>query len=43
MHGFSKVFWAEAVNTASFIINISPVAKNDFNIQQEVWSRKSVD
>uniref|UniRef100_A0A2N9J6E7 Uncharacterized protein n=1 Tax=Fagus sylvatica TaxID=28930 RepID=A0A2N9J6E7_FAGSY len=30
-----KVFWAEAVNTASFIINISPATNNDFNILQE--------
>uniref|UniRef100_A0A2N9I414 Uncharacterized protein n=1 Tax=Fagus sylvatica TaxID=28930 RepID=A0A2N9I414_FAGSY len=33
--GLSKVFWAEAVNTTSFIINISPTADNDFNILQE--------
>jgi hypothetical protein len=32
----SKVFWAEAVNIASFIINISPAVDNDFNIPQEV-------
>jgi hypothetical protein len=41
--GLSKVFWVEAVNTASFIINISPAVDNDFNIPQEVWSRKPVD
>ena len=41
--GLSKVFWAEAVNTTSFIINISPVADNDFNIPQEAWSGKPVD
>jgi hypothetical protein len=41
--GLSKVFWVEAINTASFIINISPTVDNDFNIPQEVWSRKPVD
>ena len=41
--GLSKVFWAEAVNTTSFIINISPTTDNDFNILQEVWSGKPFD
>jgi hypothetical protein len=41
--GLSKVFWAEAVNTTSFIINISPAAKNDFNVSQEAWSGKPID
>ena len=39
----SKVFWAEAVNTGNFIINISPSTDNDFNILQEVQSGKLVD
>jgi hypothetical protein len=41
--GLSKMFWAEAFNTISFIINISLVANNDFNIPQEVWSRIPID
>ena len=41
--GLSKVFWAKAVNTESFIINISPASDIDFNIPQEVWLGKPVD
>uniref|UniRef100_A0A2N9HMT1 Retroviral polymerase SH3-like domain-containing protein n=1 Tax=Fagus sylvatica TaxID=28930 RepID=A0A2N9HMT1_FAGSY len=41
--GLSKVFWAEAINTASFIINISPTADNDFNIPQESGERTKLD
>ena len=33
-----KVFWAETVNTASFIINRSPSSAIDFKIPEEVWS-----
>ena len=33
--GLSKVFWAEVVKTARFIINISPTSDIDFNILQE--------
>uniref|UniRef100_A0A2N9HCZ1 Integrase catalytic domain-containing protein n=1 Tax=Fagus sylvatica TaxID=28930 RepID=A0A2N9HCZ1_FAGSY len=39
----SEVFWAEAVTTTSFIINISPTVDNDFNIRQEVQSGKPID
>ena len=38
-----KVFWAETVNTASFIINGSPSSAIDFKIPKEVWSGKLVD
>uniref|UniRef100_A0A2N9J8T4 CCHC-type domain-containing protein n=1 Tax=Fagus sylvatica TaxID=28930 RepID=A0A2N9J8T4_FAGSY len=41
--GLSKVFWAEAVNTANFIINISPATDNDFNIPQESGERTKLD
>ena len=41
--GLSKVFWAKTIKTLSFIINISPVVDNDFNILQEVWSGKPID
>ncbi|KAH7849584.1 hypothetical protein Vadar_019987 [Vaccinium darrowii] len=39
----SKVFWAEAVNTACFLINKSPSSAIDFKIPQEVWSGKPVN
>ena len=41
--GLPKVFWAETVNTASFIINRSPSLAIDFKIPKEVWSGKPVD
>ena len=41
--GLPKVFWAEIVNTASFIINRSPSSAIDFKIPEEVWSGKPVD
>ena len=34
--GLPKVFWAETVNTASFIINRSPSSAIDFKIPEEV-------
>ena len=41
--GLLKVFWAETVNTTSFIINRSPSSAIDFKIPKEVWSGKPVD
>jgi len=41
--GLPKVFWAEAVNTACFLINKSPSSAIDFKIPQEVWSGKPVN
>ena len=38
-----KVFWAETVNTASFIINRSPSLAIDFKIPKEVWLSRPVD
>ena len=34
----SKVFWAEAVHTASHIVNRSPASAIDFKTPNEVWS-----
>ena len=41
--GLPKVFWAETVNTASFIINRSPSLAIDFMILEKVWSGRLVD
>ena len=41
--GLPKVFWAETINTASFIINRSPSSSIDFKIPEEVWSSRPVD
>ena len=41
--GLPKVFWAETVNTASFIINRSPSSAIDFKIPKDVWSGRPVD
>ena len=38
-----KVFWAETVNTTSFIINRSPSSAIDFKIPEEVWSGRPVN
>ena len=36
--GLSKCSWAEAVNTAYYLINRSPSTAIDFKIPEEVWS-----
>ena len=36
--GLSKDFWAEAVNTACYLINRSPSTAIDFKNPEEVWS-----
>ena len=41
--GLPKVFWAETVNTASFIINKCPSSVIDFKIPKKVWSGRPVD
>jgi hypothetical protein len=41
--GLPKVFWAEVVNTISFIINRFPPSAIDFKIPQMVWSGKPVN
>ena len=37
-----KSFWCEVVNTAVYLINISPLVPLDFDIPQRVWTRKDV-
>ena len=41
--GLLKVFWAEIINTANFIINRSPSLAIDFKIPEEVWLGRLVD
>lgn len=38
-----KKFWAEAVNTACYLINRSPSAGIDHKIPEEVWSGKPIN
>ena len=38
-----KVFWAETINTTSFIINRSPSPTIDFKIPEKVWLGRPVD
>ena len=37
-----KSFWGEAINTAAYLINISPSVPLDFDIPQRVWTGKDV-
>jgi len=39
----SERFWAETVNHASYLVNISPSTTIDLQIPEEIWRRVSVD
>jgi transposase InsO family protein len=41
--GLPKMFWAEAVNTAAFLINRGPSTPLENGIPEEVWSGKKVN
>ena len=41
--GLPPHFWAEAVNTAVYLINRSPSIAFDGNIPQEAWAGKKVN
>ncbi|WCJ44212.1 Retrovirus-related Pol polyprotein from transposon TNT 1-94 [Euphorbia peplus] len=41
--GLPKMFWAEAVNTAAFLINRGPSSPLENDIPEEAWSGKQVN
>lgn len=41
--GLPKTFWADAVNTAAYLINRGPSVPLDFKIPEEAWSGKKVN
>ncbi|RVW71155.1 Retrovirus-related Pol polyprotein from transposon TNT 1-94 [Vitis vinifera] len=40
--GLPKTFWADAVNTAAYLINRGPSVPMEFRFPEEVWSSKEV-
>jgi hypothetical protein len=40
--GIPKAFWADAVNTAAYLINRSPCVPLDFKLPEEMWQGKEV-
>uniref|UniRef100_A0A2N9G6Q3 CCHC-type domain-containing protein n=1 Tax=Fagus sylvatica TaxID=28930 RepID=A0A2N9G6Q3_FAGSY len=41
--GLPETFWADAVNTAAYLINRGPSVPLEFRIPEEVWSGKEVN
>ncbi|CAH9109831.1 unnamed protein product [Cuscuta epithymum] len=41
--GLPKMFWADAVNTATFLINRSPTISLENGIPEERWTCKEVE
>ena len=40
--GLPKTFWADAVNTATYLINRGPLVSMEFGFPEEVWRGKEV-
>nr|GEW43769.1 retrovirus-related Pol polyprotein from transposon TNT 1-94 [Tanacetum cinerariifolium] len=40
--GIPKILWADAVNTAAYLINRSPCVPLDFKLPEEMWQGKEV-
>ncbi|RVW63522.1 Retrovirus-related Pol polyprotein from transposon TNT 1-94 [Vitis vinifera] len=40
--GLPKIFWANAVSTAAYLINRGPLVPMEFRLLEEVWSGKEV-
>jgi hypothetical protein len=41
--GLPKAFWADAINTAAYLINRSPSVPLDMKLPEEEWTRKKVN
>jgi hypothetical protein len=41
--GLGKSFWAEAVNTACYVINRSPSTAIELKTPMEMWTEKPAD
>ena len=40
--GLPKAFWADAVNTAIYLINCGPSVPLEYRLPEKVWSRNEV-